>query len=730
MTSLTRFVIAHRRWVIAVWILLVLFGGFAAGKVADRFQTDFSNPGKPGFEANTRVFDAFGNGRAEPVQVVYTTEDGSDVTTNADIQASIEAVTKAAGTSRVSSFFNTDGARYFVSESGDTTYANVYPTGIPGFTIDPSLPRMEAALAKTTPDGVTANLTGLAPIQLSEQEDAGPGLLQEVIIGAFGALIVLLLIFGTLPAVLMPLMIAIASIMTTYAAVWGLSYLTDVSLIVQFLIGLVGLGIGIDYALLVIFRYREELARGTHDAPHSALIETMRHAGHSVIVSGSTVAIGLVSMVLLPVPFIRSIGLGGLLIPVVSVAATLTLLPAVLSIIGPRINRLRIPLLWRLANLDDNHQGRFWPGWAAFVVRRPWPVFVVGAVLIGILVSPAFDINPANSQVANTPGAGQAERGRDQLTKAGFPQGVFAPVQVVLERGASADDQAAVVAAVDGTKGVVGASAPEGWSAKGVRVVEVQQSTDPATDATVDTLDRVNAKVDDLEQSEELDAQRVTVAGAAASDDDFVHSVYDNFPYLLAFVVLLTFVLLARSLRSIVLPLKAVILNLLSLGAAYGVIVFVFQHGHFSHALWGFQATDSIVSWIPLMIFAFLFGISMDYEVFMLTRMREAYDAGLDTGGAVEVGLARTGKLVTSGAAILMFTFIVLSTGPGPDIKEFAIGLAAGIVIDATIIRVLLVPATVKLLGAANWWFPEWARKALLLKPAPPRGTATHVDEA
>ena len=714
MVALTRFVIAHRRWVIAAWILLAVFGGFAAGQVSDRFSTDFSIPGKPGYEANQRTYRAFGNGRQYPVQVVYQTD--GDIRQAQGVQQSIDAVAKAVDGNRVSSFFATK-RDYFVSKDGRTTYANIYEAGIPGFGADPLLPKLQAALKSSTPEGVTSHLTGIFPIALSQSSDTGPGLLQEVLIGGLGALVVLLLIFGTLPAVLMPLMIAIVSIMTTYAAVWGLTFVTDVSVIVQFLIGLVGLGIGIDYALLVIFRFREELGLGLE--PREALIETMRHAGHSVIVSGSTVAIGLVSMVLLPLPFIRAIGLGGMLIPMISVAATITLLPAVLSLLGTRINRLRIPVLWRLANLDDHHGGRFWPGWAGFVVRRPWPVFAVGAILIALIVSPAFDLNPANSQVKNEPASGDAEAGRVMMRDAGFPQGVYGPINVVLERGATAADQQRVADALAGTKGVVEASVPTGWAAKGVRLVEVQQRDDPASSATSDTIERVRHEVASVRG--DLDAKRVTVAGVPVEDRDFVSAVYGNFPWVMGFVVLLTFVLLARALRSIVLPLKAVLLNLLSLGAAYGVIVFIFQQGHFSKAIWGFNATDSIVSWIPLMIFAFLFGISMDYEVFMLTRIREAYDAGLDTGEAVKVGLSRTGKLVTSGAAILMFTFIVLSTGPGPDIKEFAIGLAAGIVIDATIIRVLLVPATVKLLGRANWWFPEWARKALFLPVAAER---------
>jgi RND superfamily putative drug exporter len=309
--------------------------------------------------------------------------------------------------------------------------------------------------------------------------------------------VVLLLIFGTLPAVLMPLMIAIVSIMTTYAAVWGLTYVTDVSVIVQFLIGLVGLGIGIDYSLLIIFRYREELGLGKE--PHEALVDTMCHAGHSVIVSGSTVAIGLVSMILLPLPFIRAIGLGGLLIPVMSVFVTITLLPAVLSLLGTRINRLRIPVLWRFANLDDHSGGKFWPAWAGFVVRRPWPVFLVGAVLVAVIVAPAFDINPANSQVKNEPASGAAQAGRVQLDRAGFPQGVFSPINIVLDRGATAADQTTVAKAMAEVPGVVGTSVPDGWSSKGVRLVEVLQKDDPASSATTHTIDRLKSRLAQLE---------------------------------------------------------------------------------------------------------------------------------------------------------------------------------------------------------------------------------------
>jgi putative drug exporter of the RND superfamily len=221
-----------------------------------------------------------------------------------------------------------------------------------------------------------------------------------------------------------------------------------------------------------------------------------------------------------------------------------------------------------------------------------------------------------------------------------------------------------------------------------------------------------------------------SLGGVAPEDRDFVHAVYGNFPYVLLFVILLSYILLARAVRSLLLPLKAVILNLVSLGAAFGIIVFIFQQGHGSDAIWGVPATQSIIPWIPLMIFAFLFGLSMDYEVFMLTRMREIYDEAGNTREAIALGLARTGKLVTSAALVLMFAFFVLSTGPGVDIKQFGIGLAAGIIFDATVIRALLVPSLMVLMGRWNWWLPDWAARALRTQPSEPAVEGRPVPES
>jgi len=330
-------------------------------------------------------------------------------------------------------------------------------------------------------------------------------------------------------------------------------------------------------------------------------------------------------------------------------------------------------------------------------------VALIGIACVGALAGLGLQLDANESQLKNFPGVGTAIAGRQMLADAGISAGVMKPLNVLVEYGENPVPIAEKVAAV---KGVVGAAVPEGWQHGGVSLIEAFPAIDGAAPGIQGIVNGVNAQLKDTDG---------TLTGVAAVDRDFIHALYGSFPYVLAFVMVLTLILLTRAFRSIVLPIKAVILNLISLAAAFGIVVFIFQMGHGS-SLWNITATHAITAWIPLMIFAFLFGLSMDYEVFMLTRMREAYDETGSTPRAIELGLARTGKLVTSAALILMFAFLVLSSSPGFEIKEFAIGLAAGIIFDATVIRALLVPALMTLLGDTNWWLPHWTRRALFIR--------------
>jgi RND superfamily putative drug exporter len=692
----------RRRWVvIGVWIVLTGFGAVAAGQVSKRWYQGFSIPGKSAYEANQRTFERFGTGVRPPEVVVFHT--GGDATTSTPIRAAMARVAKANPQARTSSYFST-GSSMYVSKDKHTTFQELYPAGLSTFSSKSRAKEIRAAAAAGLPAGIDVQVTGHDPLEEASTNGSGgsSSVLLEAMVGALGALIILFFVFGTLPAVLMPLLVAAAAILNTYTLVWGLTYVTNVSIIVQFLIALVGLGVGIDYALLMIFRFRDELREGND--VEGALVETMTHAGRSVIVSGSTVAVGLLSMIVLPLPFIRSMGIGGMLIPAVSVLAAITLLPALLAVLGERINSVR---LMPKRFVDRGHpEDGLWGRWARVVLRRPVVVATAGLVVTIVLAVIGVHLNPNEAQLKNFPGSGTAIAGRQLLANAGISPGVMKPFDVLVENGGDAKQIAARVARVDG---VVGATAPADWQRGGDSIVEAFPNVDGAAKPIQGIVDRVD---------QSLKGTDGTLAGQAAVDRDFVHAVYGNFPYVLAFVVVLTLVLLARAFRSIVLPIKAAILNLVSLGAAFGIVVFIFQDGHGS-SLWNITGTGAITAWIPLMIFAFLFGLSMDYEVFMLTRMREAYDETGSTERAIELGLARTGKLVTSGALILMFAFLVLSSSPGFEIKEFAIGLAAGIIFDATVIRALLVPALMVLLGRWNWWMPSWTKRALFIDAEP-----------
>ena len=697
-------VVARHRWpIIAAWIVLTLFGGFAAGRVSKRWYQSFSIPGKSAYESNQRTLKAFGVGVRPPNVVVFQTKD--DATKSDAIRAAMQRAAKTSPGALTSSYFST-GSLGYVSQDRHTTFMEIHPAGLAKFDTKSGAEATRKAAANGLPAGITVHVTGHDPLEEASTHGSsgGPGVLLEALIGGLGALVILLFVFGTLPAMLMPIVVAVAAILNTYTLIWALTYITNVSIIVQFLIAIVGLGVAIDYALLMIFRFRDELREGAD--VETALVETMTHAGRSVIVSGSTVAVGLLSMVLLPLPFIRSMGIGGMLIPAVSVLTAITLLPALLAVLGTRINSVRV-MPKRFVDHGHPEDGA-WGRWARVVNRRPVPVAIVGIVIVAVLAGIGTQLNPNESQLKNFPGSGDAIAGRAALTDAGISPGVMKPLDVLVEHGGNPQ---AIAAKLAGVPKVVGAVAPKTWRRGSDSIVEAYPAVDGAAPGIQGIIDNVN---------QTLKGTNGTLGGVAAVDRDFVHAVYGNFPYVLAFVIILTLILLARAFRSIVLPIKAAILNLVSLGAAFGIVVFIFQEGHGS-SLWNITATGAITAWIPLMIFAFLFGLSMDYEVFMLTRMREAYDETGSTEQAIELGLARTGKLVTSAALILMFTFLVLSSSPGFEIKEFAIGLAAGIIFDATVIRALLVPALMRLLGNANWWMPDWTRSALLIKrePAP-----------
>jgi putative drug exporter of the RND superfamily len=508
-------------------------------------------------------------------------------------------------------------------------------------------------------------------------------------------------VFGSLLA-LVPLMMAVPAIMTSFLAVYGLTQITGVSPIVQFLIALVGLGVAIDFSLLLVMRWREELAHGKQG--DEAIVRAMETAGRAIVFSGTTVAIGLLALIALPLPFLRSIGYGGMVIPLMSVAVALTLLPVVLHSLGRRLD-------WPHIRTDDN-ASRFWTRWARGVVRHR--IFAAGAALLilGALLVGAFNMRLGIADTRTIAQGGDAQEGLIALEQSGIGTGTITPHEVLVRGSASPDDVATALGEIDGIHGAVAPT--DDWRADGSAIVMAFPTPDGSSGESSD----LTTEVRDVAHEQ---GTGVNLGGSLAQNDDFIDAVYGNFPLMIALLGAITFLLLARAFRSLLLPLKAVILNVISIGAAWGVMTLIWQYGHGSEEIWGIDPTGAITAWMPLMVFAFLYGLSMDYEVFILARMREAYDEVGDTDEAVVRGIGRTGRLVTSAALILFLAFMSLAASPGTDIKVLATGLAAGILLDATVVRALLVPAVVSLFGNWNWYLPGWAARLLRVEPSLPR---------
>ncbi len=710
MSRLTRWVLAHKLTVVIAWVALTVAGIAASGPATENLEAEFSVPGKEGWETSVEITERYRGtgGDVAPLMPVVTLPEGSSVEDPAvkdDLAAVDRRLQQELPGSRIASYAST-GDDAFVSDDGSTTFSILYAPPDPDSIFGENPQAEEAAsraLADATVAGEPVKLTGFdALFEDSGAGDEGPGVLIEALLGGFGALLVLVFVFASFLAVV-PLLMAFCSIMTTFLLLYGLTLMTDVSPIVQFLIALIGLGVAIDYSLLVVSRWREERTHGR--SGDEAVQRAMETAGRAVLFSGLTVAIGLLALVALPLPFLRSMGYGGLLIPLVSTLAAITLLPVVLSKAAARLD-------WPHRRTDDK-ASRAWTRWAEGVARHRWVAAGAGMVVIAALVIAATDLQLGASDADTVANSGDAKEGLVALEDSGIGEGSLLPNEVLVGRGGDPD---AVAAELDEIEGIHGAVAPEdpAWRRDGTAIVEAIPIPDSGSAEGEEVLERVR-------DAAHAAGPDVRVGGQPASNDDFIDAVYGSFPLMIALITVTTFILLARAFRSLLLPAKAIVLNVLSVAAAWGVLVLVWQKGYGSELIFGIEATGSIPSWMPLMIFAFLFGLSMDYEVFILSRMREEYDRTGSTETAVIQGIGRTGRLVTSAALILFLAFTAMASGPGTDLKMMATGLAAGILLDATVIRALIVPAVIALMGRWNWWLPSWPARVLRVRPSPLR---------
>jgi putative drug exporter of the RND superfamily len=701
MQKLSRLVLGHKLLVTLLWLVVAVAGAYATIGVDDRLTGQWALPGQPAYEANQAILNTYGS-QGDPLVAVIGLPAGQTVDSPGVKAALAEAFAAAAEQlqARVVSYADTRDRR-FVSSDQRTTFGLVWPVVEGnGRQQGPEGPNHSGLLAQAMqpqlPAGATLHVTGMDPLESGQGDGGGVSVLAETLLGGLGALAVLVFVFGSLLA-LVPLLVAAISIAASFLVVYGLTEFVDVSGIVQFIVALIGLGVAIDYSLLLVTRWREEHAHGHRG--EQAVARAMATAGRSVLFSGGIVAVGLLAMVILPVPFLQSIGYGGMVIPLVSMLVVLTLLPVILATAG---RRLDWPHLRKEASAS-----RGWTAWARGVVRFRWAAALAcGAVLIA-LAAAALGLHLGQPQSSALARSGPASQGLVALERAGVPSGILTPVDILVPGGSDPAPIAARLGAVSGVHTVV-APQQEAWRRGGTALLSVLPTNEGSTDAGKATITRIRDTV-------AADAQ---VGGAAPESMDFVDAVYGAFPLMLILIALVTFLVLARGFRSLLLPLKAVVLNLLSLGAIIGAMVLVWQHGYGSQQLWGITATGSITEFIPVMVFAFLYGLSMDYEVFILARMREAYDRTGTTGQAIVEGIGRTGRLVTSAALVLFLAFASLAAAPQTEIKVFATGLGLGVLLDATLIRALLVPALVSVMDQWNWWLPAWAARLLRVPPS------------
>ena len=536
---------------------------------------------------------------------------------------------------------------------------------------------------------------------LLSQEDLKSGELQ---FGLPAALIILLLVFGAVVAGLVPLLMAIVSIVVALGLTALLAQQFELSVFVINMLTGMGLALGIDYSLFVVSRYREERRRGGTEL--AAIGASGATASRAVLFSGTVFVIAMFGMLLVPSSIMRSLATGAILVGIVSVVAALTLLPAVLGLLGDRVNALRIPLVGRRTLEASNPEGRFWGAIVRRVLRRPGMSAALSAGLLVALALPVFRLDVGTGGVSTFPDRLVSKRGFVALER-DFPGTTADPVQIVISNASEERVGRALAAlrarlAADGRfgEGVVARS-----SDGDVALLTVPVQGDPSATEAVEAVRELRSKV--VPEVFGGTAAEVLVGGQTSEDIDYFDSVIDPAPWVIGLVLLLTFVFLTVVFRSVVIAGTAVALNLLSVGAAYGLLVLVFQEGWGADLL-GFQQTDTIEAWVPLFLFSVLFGLSMDYQVFLLSRIRERYDQTHDTTDAVTYGVGSTARIITGAALIIVAVFSGFARGDLIMFQQMGFGVAIALLLDATVIRSVLLPSVMKLLGPWNWYLPRW----------------------
>jgi RND superfamily putative drug exporter len=697
MDALGRWVTGHRLTVGLLWLAVTVAGIVLAPSVSGRLVSG-NHVNTAAYRADVALARSYGGVTSDPGVLIVDLAAGHTVGSPgvaAQLAAIDRGIAQAAPGVRTVSFAQT-GSPALLGAGGRSTIVLAYPSH-QGDDMDSAAIDTLIHAARVAAPGLSVHGTSLKSLASGSTTKGNSTVLSELLIGALGALLVLAWVFGSLLAFL-PLIMALVSVLTMQLFVFGLTFVlpssSPLNPAVQYIIALLGLGLSIDYSLLVVTRWREERAAGRSN--DEAVREALTRAGHSVWFSGLVASLGLFALIVVPNSVVRGIGIAGLFIPSTATLVALTLLPVILSKLGARMD-------WPRRRVSSG-PSRFWTWWSHRVIRHRIAAAVLGLGILGGLAGVAATINISQPTSAALASSGTYTDGLHALQADGFPSGVLTTVSIYVPHS---DDAVSTARALDGVPSLRGALAPQGavWRSGASAVVIAIPRHEVGSAQGGSSLANIRSAV----------AGGALVGGEAAVRIDKASTTYGAFPLLFALVAIVTFLLLARGLKSILLPAKAVLLNALSVAASYGILVLVFQHGFGMQALWGTRSYGAIDALAPVLIFGFLFGVSMDYEVFILSRVREGFDRTGSTREGIVEGVSRTGRLVTSAALILFFALASLSTANDITVRQIAAGLAAGVLLDAVVVRMLLLPALVSLFGDVNWWMPGWASRALRL---------------
>jgi RND superfamily putative drug exporter len=710
MKVLASWCVRHRLMVLLLWLAALIGTSVLSVSVGTAYSNSFSLPNTESTKALSLLQSAAPSVAGDREQIVFHTTDGSNINdpaVKASITTMLDKVHGLPHVSTITSPYGLGGSSQ-VSANGTTGFATVTFDRLSQYISTPEAKQFVATAQKAI--GPTLQVAVAGQVAEAANKVSFGGTLPGVVLAG----VVLLLVFGSVFAMALPLVSALASLGTAIGVIGLFSHVLKMPQFSPTLVLLIGLGVGVDYALFIVTRHRQGLIAGND--VESSIVNAVNTSGRAVLFAGIIVCIALLGMFALGVTFLYGLAIAAAIGVALTMIAALTLLPALLGFIGPRVlsRRQKKELATTGPRVVGAGTKGFWPKWAAFIEGRPVLPAVVALIIVVLVALPFFSLRLGSSDQGNDP-VGTTTREAYDLLASGFGPGFNGPLLLVAEHAGQADTQALdqVAAAVSRQPNVARVVPPVTLPAKDgeqVSLITVYPSSSPQASATTALIDHLRAET--IPAAVAGSGVQVYVGGNTAIFVDFARVLSSKLPLFIGLVVVLSFLLLMMVFRSVVIPLTAAAMNLLSIGAAFGVLVAVFQWGWLG-SIFQVSRAGPVEAFLPVMLFAILFGLSMDYEVFLISRIHEEWLACGDNRTAVRKGLAATGKTITAAALIMILVFGSFILGGQRVIKEFGLGLAAGILIDAVLIRMAIVPSLMFLIGKTNWWFPAWLDRVL-----------------